>query len=75
MLGLAGRRLGLQFRFLSPDADAPAGKFAELVVAEYDNEAALAHFVEGLDVATYEFESIPAASVRYVSAASHSEPP
>ncbi|HEX6576291.1 MAG TPA: 5-(carboxyamino)imidazole ribonucleotide synthase [Gemmatimonadaceae bacterium] len=67
MLGLAGRRLGLQFRFLSPDADAPAGKFAELVIADYDNDAALAHFVEGIDVATYEFESIPAQSVRYVS--------
>ena len=67
MLALAGRRLGLQFRFLSPDADSVAGKFAELVVADYDNEAALAHFVEGLDLATYEFESIPAASVRFVA--------
>jgi 5-(carboxyamino)imidazole ribonucleotide synthase len=67
MLALAGRRLGIEFRFLSPDADAPVGKFAELIVAEYENEAALAHFVEGLDLATYEFESIPAASVRYVA--------
>ena len=68
MLALAGRRLGLQFRFLSPDADAPVGKFSELIVAEYSNEAALAHFVEGLDVVTYEFESIPAESVRFVAA-------
>ena len=67
MLALAGRRLGLQFRFLSPDADSVAGKFAELIVADYENEAALAHFVEGLDLATYEFESIPAASVRFVA--------
>ena len=67
MLALAGRRLGLQFRFLSPDADSVAGKFAELVVADYENEAALAHFAEGLDLATYEFESIPAASVRFVA--------
>lgn len=75
MLGLAGRRLGLQFRFLSPDADAPAGKFAELIVADYENEAALAHFTEGLDVATYEFESIPAASVRYVAGKVPTFPP
>jgi 5-(carboxyamino)imidazole ribonucleotide synthase len=67
MLALAGRRLGFQFRFLSPDASAAVGKFAELVIAEYTNEAALAHFVEGLDVATYEFESIPASSVHYVA--------
>lgn len=67
MLALAGRRLGLEFRFLSPDNDSVAGKFAELIVADYENEAALAHFVEGLDLATYEFESIPAASVRFVA--------
>jgi len=67
MLALAASRLGHQLRFISPDADAPAGHFAELIVADYENEAALAHFVEGLDVATYEFESIPAGAVRYVA--------
>ena len=67
MLALAGRRLGCSFRFLSPDANAAVGKFAELIVADYANDAALAHFTEGLDVATYEFESIPAESVRYVA--------
>jgi 5-(carboxyamino)imidazole ribonucleotide synthase len=67
MLALAGRRLGFEFRFLSPDASAAVGKFAELIIAEYTNEAALAHFVEGLDIATYEFESIPASAVRSVA--------
>jgi 5-(carboxyamino)imidazole ribonucleotide synthase len=67
MLALAGRRLGFQFRFLSPDGSAAVGKFAELIIADYENEAALAHFVEGLDLATYEFESIPASAVRYVA--------
>lgn len=67
MLALAGRRLGCSFRFLSPDPAAPAGKFAELLVADYDNEPALGHFAEGLDVATYEFESIPSAAVRFVA--------
>lgn len=67
MLVLAGARLGCELRFLSPDPDAPAGRFAELIVADYENEAALAHFAEGLDVATYEFESIPAAAVRSVA--------
>ncbi len=67
MLALAGRKLGFQFRFLSPDGSAAVGKFAELIIADYTNEAALAHFVEGLDVATYEFESIPASAVQYVA--------
>jgi len=67
MLALAGRKLGFQFRFLSPDGSAAVGKFAELVIADYTNEAALAHFVDGLDVATYEFESIPASSVHFVA--------
>ncbi len=54
-------------RFLSPDAEAPAGRFAELIVADYENEEALSHFVEGLDVATYEFESIPSSAVNFVA--------
>ena len=63
MLAQAAGRLGISMRFISPDADAPAGKIAELIIADYENEAALSHFVDGLDVATYEFESIPAAAV------------
>jgi 5-(carboxyamino)imidazole ribonucleotide synthase len=40
---------------------------AELIVADYENEAALTHFIEGLDVVTYEFESIPITPVRSVA--------
>ena len=75
MLALAGRRFGIQFRFLAPDADSPAGKYAELIVAGYENELALAHFAEGLDVATYEFESIPASAVRFVAERVPTYPP
>jgi 5-(carboxyamino)imidazole ribonucleotide synthase len=67
MLALAGRRLGCQFRFLAPDNDAPAARYAEIIVADYENEAALQHFTDGLDVATYEFESIPSSTVRFVA--------
>ena len=63
MLALAGRRIGVDTRFLAPDAQSPAGMFAELIVADYNNEAALAHFVEGVDVVTYEFENIPVETV------------
>jgi 5-(carboxyamino)imidazole ribonucleotide synthase len=67
MLALAARRLGVETRFLAPDPDSPAGMCAELVVADYENEAALEHFIAGLDVVTYEFESIPISTVRYVA--------
>ncbi len=67
MLAAAGRKLGFEMRFFSPDLSAPAGRHSEIVISEYSNEAALAHFIEGLDVVTYEFESIPAEAVRFVA--------
>jgi 5-(carboxyamino)imidazole ribonucleotide synthase len=66
MLAIAAPRVGCTMRFISPDPSAPAGLIAELIVADYENDAALAHFAEGLDVVTYEFESIPAQPVRSI---------
>ncbi len=59
MLALAGYPLGLRFKVLDPAAEACAGDVAELVVGTYDDPAALATFVAGLDVITYEFENVP----------------
>ncbi|MDK2970863.1 MAG: 5-(carboxyamino)imidazole ribonucleotide synthase [Candidatus Sumerlaeota bacterium] len=64
MLGLAGIPLGLRFRFLDPNPDSPAAAVGELVVAEYDDRKALARFVKGLDVVTFEFENVPAAALK-----------
>jgi 5-(carboxyamino)imidazole ribonucleotide synthase len=75
MLAHAAPRLGHTLRFISPDEHAPAGRFAELIVADYENEAALTHFVEGLDIVTYEFESIPASAVRFVAERVPTHPP
>jgi 5-(carboxyamino)imidazole ribonucleotide synthase len=66
MLAIAAPRVGCTMRFISPDPSAPAGLIAELIVADYENDAALAHFAEGLDVVTYEFESIPSKPVRSI---------
>ena len=66
MLALAGYPLGLRFRFLDPNPDSPAGALAELVVADYDDPDALRRFAEGLDVATYEFENVPAAAADFL---------
>jgi 5-(carboxyamino)imidazole ribonucleotide synthase len=64
MLGLAGVPLGLRFRFLDPMPDAPAAEVGELVTGHWSDAAALERFARGVDVVTYEFENVPAETVR-----------
>ncbi len=67
MLALSGYQLGIQFRFFDPSSGAPVGQIGELVSAAYDDHSALERFLDGVDVATYEFESIPLDAVRFVA--------
>jgi len=60
MLGLAGARLGLRFRFLDPAADAPAARAGELLVGAYDDAELLRRLCDGADAVTFEFENLPA---------------
>ena len=63
MLAIAGARLGLKSHIYAPDAGEPAFDVAAAgTVAAYEDEAALARFAEAVDVVTYEFENIPAAT-------------
>lgn len=59
MLALAGIPLGFRFRFFDPSPGAPAGAVGQLVVAQWDDVAALDRFADGLDLVTYEFENVP----------------
>jgi 5-(carboxyamino)imidazole ribonucleotide synthase len=68
MLGLAGLPLGGEFRFLDPSPEACAREVGELVVAEYDDVAALERLAAGADVVTYEFENVPVAAAAHVAA-------
>jgi 5-(carboxyamino)imidazole ribonucleotide synthase len=68
MLALEGYPLGLRFRFLEPDPDAPVAPLGEVVRAEYEDAQALASFAAGLDVATYEFENVPVTAARALEA-------
>ncbi|MEJ1160963.1 5-(carboxyamino)imidazole ribonucleotide synthase [Prosthecomicrobium sp. N25] len=69
MLALAAAKLGLSTRVLCPDPRSPAFEVArDHVVADYDDEAALARFAEGVDVVTYEFENVPAATAAFLAA-------
>jgi 5-(carboxyamino)imidazole ribonucleotide synthase len=67
MLALAGYQLGVEFRFFDPNAGAPVGQIGQLIAADYTDHAALERFLEGVDVVTYEFESIPVSTVRFVA--------
>ncbi|HEX3532653.1 MAG TPA: 5-(carboxyamino)imidazole ribonucleotide synthase [Gemmatimonadaceae bacterium] len=67
MLALAGYQLGIEFRFFDPSSGAPVGQIGELVAADYGDRAALERFLKGLDVVTYEFESIPLSTVEFVA--------
>jgi 5-(carboxyamino)imidazole ribonucleotide synthase len=67
MLALAGYQLGVEFRFFDPSSGAPVGQIGELVAADYSDRAALERFLIGVDVVTYEFESIPLSTVQFVA--------
>ena len=67
MLALAGYPLGLHFRFFDPSPEAPVGRIASRVTAEFSDQAALEKFANGLELVTYEFENVPAAAVRFLA--------
>ncbi|MEM7497337.1 MAG: 5-(carboxyamino)imidazole ribonucleotide synthase [Pseudomonadota bacterium] len=62
MLAIAAARLGLHAHVFDPAAGGPAAEVArEATVAGYDDAAALETFARAVDVATFEFENVPAA--------------
>lgn len=63
MTALAAARLGYRCHVFCPGEDEPASQVvARTTVAAYDDEAALAAFAEAVDVVTFEFENVPAAT-------------
>ncbi len=67
MMALSGAPLGLRFRVLDNVADACAGQFAPMIVGDYTDEAALGEFASQVDVATFDFENVPAASAQWLA--------
>ncbi|MCU1240698.1 MAG: phosphoribosylaminoimidazole carboxylase, ATPase subunit [Candidatus Acidoferrum typicum] len=67
MLALAGYPLGLHFRFLDPSPEAPVGRIATRITAQYDDHSALKKFAAGLELVTYEFENVPVEAARYLA--------
>ena len=68
MLALSGAPLGLRFLVMDTEADACAGQFAPLLVGDYRDKQALAEFASKVDVATFDFENVPAESAEWLAA-------
>jgi 5-(carboxyamino)imidazole ribonucleotide synthase len=67
MLALAGAPLGLRFLVLDSAADACAAQFVPHLRADYHDQAALAEFASRIDVATFDFENVPAESAHWLA--------
>ena len=67
MLALAGAPLGLRFLVMDSAADACASQVAPLLQADYRDAAALQRFAAKVDVATFDFENVPADSAEWLA--------
>ncbi len=65
---VAARTLGYRVLILEPDFHSPAAQLSDdHIIAEYDDEAALAAFGKRCDVITTEFENIPAQTLEFLA--------
>ena len=69
MLALAAADLGVRAHIFAPEPDSPAYEVAARhTIGAYEDEAALAAFADAVDVVTYEFENVPAATAAFLAA-------
>ncbi|MBV9867912.1 MAG: 5-(carboxyamino)imidazole ribonucleotide synthase [Abitibacteriaceae bacterium] len=70
MFAIAARRMGYRVHTFSSKSDTPTGQLCDVeVTASYDDLEAVQNFARGVDVVTFEFENVPAATVE--AAATH----
>ena len=67
MLAQAGSPLNMQFTFLDPTAGACAASQGTHIQAAYNDEVALQQLAQSVDLVTFEFESVPAETVEFLS--------
>ena len=69
MIAMAAARLGLKTHVFAHEPGEPAAQVsAAATFAAWDDEAALARFADAVDVITYEFENVPAATAAFLAA-------
>ncbi|MGH9753073.1 MAG: ATP-grasp domain-containing protein, partial [Blastocatellia bacterium] len=65
MFAIAARRMGYRVHTFSPETDTPTGQVADVEIkAHYDDLIAVRGFASDVDVVTFEFENIPAATAQ-----------
>src|SRR5690606_7682384 len=67
MLALSGAPLGLRFLVMDSAEDACAAQFAPMVLGDYRDQGALQEFASRIDVATFDFENVPAEAARWLA--------
>jgi len=68
MFAIAARRMGYRVHAYSPDRDTPTGQIADVeFTSAWDDLDALRKFARGVQVVTFEFENVPAASVAAIA--------
>ena len=68
MFAMAARRMGYLVHTFSPETDTPTGQVADVeVTASYEDLAAVGEFARRVQVVTFEFENVPAATVEAIS--------
>ena len=67
MLALAGTPLGMNFAFLDPAPDACSAALGEHLCADYGDRDHLRQLADEVDLVTFEFESVPAETVAFLS--------
>ena len=68
MFAMAARRMGYLVHTFSPETDTPTGQVADVeVTAPYEDLAAVREFARRVEVVTFEFENVPAATVEALS--------
>src|SRR5271155_2068312 len=69
MTALAAARFGYRCHVFADEPDSPAAQVCgAATVAEFSDREALERFAGAVDIATFEFENIPAGAVRWVPA-------
>jgi 5-(carboxyamino)imidazole ribonucleotide synthase len=67
MLAIAGAPLGQRFLVVDSAADACASQVAPLLTADWRDFDALADFARRIDVATFDFENVPADTAQWLT--------
>ncbi|MGH8140514.1 MAG: 5-(carboxyamino)imidazole ribonucleotide synthase [Steroidobacteraceae bacterium] len=75
MLALAGYPLGLDFLFLDPSPEAPAGRIAPLLRGEFADRERLADLSRRAEVVTFDWENVSVEALRTLPGAARICPP